>query len=231
MILCNSHDQLDHHVRVQRNNYGRDLDAKIKGIGEQCIEICKLSSHKKPLTLKINGRIGDVRINVIKLYRSTKNQKNNYGTKNFHWYITFMVHPLAAVLAPVFAMVLLQLIVTILMISGRVGIIDKEKVKINKYPTRSDSAALFAPVEKYANNFQNLLELPILFYVLTILMIVSNTVSPFFLICSWVFVGFRYIHSAIQCTINNVQWRFLAFLASNLALFLAWANFAITIFL
>src|SRR5689334_2649815 len=109
-----------------------------------------------------------------------------------------MVHPLAAVLAPVFAMVLLQLIVTILMISARVGIINRDKVKINKFPTRSDAVALFAPVEKYANNFQNLLELPILFYVLTILICLTNSVSPFFQNCAWVFVFFRYCHSAIQ---------------------------------
>ena len=48
---------------------------------------------------------------------------------------------------------------------------------------------------KVNNNYNNLFEVPILFYVLSILIYVTNNTDVIYVVLSWFFVGTRYIHS------------------------------------
>ena len=71
-----------------------------------------------------------------------------------------------------------------------------------------------------SDNFDNLFEVPVLFYVLTILIAITGTVSLFYVVCAWIFVALRCVHSAIQCTYNNVMHRFAAYGVATLVLWL-----------
>jgi len=80
-----------------------------------------------------------------------------------------------------------------------------------------------------ADNFSNLFEIPVLFYVLCILAFAANAVTPLLVAGAWAFVALRAIHSLIHCTYNRVMHRFPVYLLSTLILFALWGIFAIKI--
>jgi hypothetical protein len=47
---------------------------------------------------------------------------------------------------------------------------------------------------------------------------VTNQVDAAHVIVGWIFVAFRFLHSAVHCTINLVMLRFNLYLVSTLAL-------------
>jgi hypothetical protein len=64
--------------------------------------------------------------------------------------------------------------------------------------------------------FMNLLEVPVLFYLLAILFYVTHTVDTPVIALAWLFVLLRLVHSLIYFTYNKVLHRFLAFALSNM---------------
>jgi hypothetical protein len=75
-------------------------------------------------------------------------------------------------------------------------------------------------VQYPANNLNNLLELPILFYAICLYLYVTGSVDFLYMIGAWSYVGLRAVHSAIQCTTNIVMHRFSVYMASSLVLWL-----------
>lgn len=78
-----------------------------------------------------------------------------------------------------------------------------------------------------SDNFRNLFELPVLFYVLCLALAVTGLGSAAFAAAAWVYVILRAIHSYIHITYNRVIHRFYAYAASSLWLFALWAAFAV----
>jgi len=75
------------------------------------------------------------------------------------------------------------------------------------------------------DNFNNLLQMPILFYVLCLTLANSGIRSAVYDVLLWLYVLLRVGHSLIQLTHNQVQQRFLVWMTSNVALCLAWLLF------
>ncbi len=84
-------------------------------------------------------------------------------------------------------------------------------------------------VIKLTRNFSNLLEVPVLFYILCVLVITLQVNSVFLLSLAWCFVGIRIVHSAIHVTYNHPKHRFYAFLASSLVLLTMWIQLMFSI--
>jgi hypothetical protein len=81
---------------------------------------------------------------------------------------------------------------------------------------------------KLANrNYMNLLELPVLFYAVCVIIYVTGSTSGASLFLAWLYVGLRVLHSCIHLTYNNVMHRLYAFAASNTVLFVLWVVAAI----
>ena len=78
---------------------------------------------------------------------------------------------------------------------------------------------------KVSNNYNNLLELPVLFYVVSVLLYVTNGVEPAQIILAWVFVFSRYMHSYIHTTYNNVRHRLRSFMLGAIVLISMWCLF------
>lgn len=78
-----------------------------------------------------------------------------------------------------------------------------------------------------ADNFRNLFELPVLFYVLCLALYVTGQGGNLFVIAAWIFVLLRIAHSWIQCTHNTVKYRFMVYTASSLLLFGMWIVFVV----
>jgi hypothetical protein len=74
-------------------------------------------------------------------------------------------------------------------------------------------------------NLMNLLEMPLLFYVVSIALYVTRHVEPGLLVLAWIYVGLRLVHSAIHLTYNKVVHRLVAFALSNFVLVAIWIWF------
>lgn len=85
-----------------------------------------------------------------------------------------------------------------------------------------ESGAVPAAVLVPNRVFMNLLEVPVLFYVLCIVSYITQFVTHGLLIFAWVYFGLRVLHSVVYLTYNNVMHRFLVFAASNVALVFMW---------
>jgi len=73
-----------------------------------------------------------------------------------------------------------------------------------------------------ANAYANQLELPALFYVLTILAYVTHKAGILFVVLAWIFVIFRLLHAFVHVTSNNVSVRGPLFGMSAVVLAVMW---------
>ena len=100
-----------------------------------------------------------------------------------------------------------------------------KRIHPQKLSSRAKVQALLSD-DSAANNFNNLLEMPVLFYVLVALIIALDTTPGVISLLSWFFVGLRVVHSIIHITYNTVLHRFYVYVASGFTLWIAWAVFA-----
>ena len=71
----------------------------------------------------------------------------------------------------------------------------------------------------------NLLELPVLFYVVCLMFYVSNGVDATVMELAWAYVGFRLAQTLIHLTYNNVFHRLTVFGVGNFVLISLWGLF------
>ena len=85
-----------------------------------------------------------------------------------------------------------------------------------------ESAAVPTHVSIPNRNYMNLLELPVLFYVVCLVLYVTGGASSAAIGVAWTYVALRVVHSAIHLSYNHVIHRLTAFALSNVALVLLW---------
>jgi hypothetical protein len=81
------------------------------------------------------------------------------------------------------------------------------------------------------HSYESQLELPVLFYVLTILAIQTRHADVLFVICAWIFVVLRIIHAYVHVTSNDLRRRAVLFLAGAVVLAVMWLIFIVRILL
>jgi hypothetical protein len=79
------------------------------------------------------------------------------------------------------------------------------------------------------NCFANQLELPMLFYVLTILSIITHHADFVFVVLAWIFVLSRIAHAVVHTTSNNVMQRGPLFGLGMVVLLIMWVVFIVRI--
>ena len=84
------------------------------------------------------------------------------------------------------------------------------------------------PIEarKVQNSFHNQFELPLLFYALVALALITRQATTLLTILCWLFVISRVIHAVIHTTTNHVPSRFSAYVFGLTALIAMWVWFA-----
>jgi hypothetical protein len=80
-----------------------------------------------------------------------------------------------------------------------------------------------------AYSYSNQFELPVLFYVLTILAWVTRHADLIFVVLAWVFVIFRYLQAYVHVTSNQVRVRGAFFGVSALVLAIMWIIYIVEI--
>lgn len=114
------------------------------------------------------------------------------------------------ILWPAVALVVHTYLVLVLILIQRVHGIRAGKVRPRDFkPGESERVP---PEVCIANrNYMNLLEMPVLFYVVIILFYITGTVNQLALVLAWIYVGARILHSIVHLTYNNVLHRLLVF--------------------
>lgn len=120
---------------------------------------------------------------------------------------------------PVMVMVLVTILVWFYMYARRMGHLAKQNIDAQELATPEKVNALLPDeINNSSNNFKNLFEVPVLFYVVCLVATSVGMVGSFEVYSAWLFVALRAVHSAIQCTYNNVGHRFAAYGLSCLVL-------------
>ncbi len=82
---------------------------------------------------------------------------------------------------------------------------------------------------QFGNAFANQFELPVLFYVLTILEYVTHLAGTIFVVLAWIFVLFRILHAYIHVTSNVVRLRGGLFAMSAVVLAIMWVIYIVQV--
>jgi hypothetical protein len=77
--------------------------------------------------------------------------------------------------------------------------------------------------------YQSQLELPLLFYVLTILAWMTKQADFLFVMMAWIFVALRVVHALIHVTSNSLGQRAALFIVGAIVLALMWGIFMVRI--
>lgn len=126
-----------------------------------------------------------------------------------------------AIFLPALAMVALTFAVLGVMFKRRVGQMKRDRIHPQRVSTSQEAAALYSDVAP-ADNYRNLFEMPVLFYLALVVAALTDQVTATVLGLAWAYVGARALHSVIHCTYNKVMHRFRAFLLSVIALVSLW---------
>lgn len=129
------------------------------------------------------------------------------------------------ILWPTFALVLLILGMGIVTAVSRIGYTRRVPPTRDSFATRSAADAYFAPVDLPANNLANLLEMPVLFFALVPLLLITLSATKTQAALAWLFVIARLVHSYLHVVARNVRIRFLSHVAGNAILSAMWIGF------
>lgn len=133
----------------------------------------------------------------------------------------------AAIIWPTLALVALVYAVWITLFVQRLRHMKANPPGPDDFATGAAATRYFAPVEMPANNLRNLFEMPVLYFALVPLLLVTGSAGPVQLVLAWVFVALRALHSFIHIVPKKVPQRFLAYLLSTIVLSAMWIGFAI----
>ncbi len=127
-------------------------------------------------------------------------------------------------LYPLLAQVALTFVVMFRMYSARVAEFKEKRIHPQSVPTRAAFREKITDSANSADNFSNLFETPVMFFVAIVLAYTMLIYDPLLLVFAWMYVGCRVVHSFIHCTYNTVMHRFYAFAASAIVLLALWVR-------
>jgi hypothetical protein len=126
-----------------------------------------------------------------------------------------------ALIFPVFALAGWTALVLLLLAISRFLAAGQGKVVKEDF-TLTESRNVPEWVIRVNRNYMNLLELPVLFYVICLLLTMFGQHTPAMAALAWIYVALRILHSLVHLTYNHVIHRFFVFLCSNLVLLSIW---------
>lgn len=92
---------------------------------------------------------------------------------------------------------------------------------ITRVSGREASAGLFAA------NFRNQFEIPVLFFAVVALALITRRTDTLFVVLEWLFVLARVVHAGVHVTRNVIPWRSTAFAVSAATVAVLWIELAV----
>jgi hypothetical protein len=132
-------------------------------------------------------------------------------------------------LLPLFVQVLLTFCVMFGMMYCRTSTLQRGETRFEDIALREPNWPMRAT--QFGYSFSNQFELPVLFYVLTILEIVTRHADMLFVVLAWIFVVTRVLQAVIHVTNNNVRVRGAFYGVGAIILVIMWVIFIVRILL
>lgn len=124
---------------------------------------------------------------------------------------------------PMLLMVLLTFIVGLITMKNRIASVKSGTVSA-KYFKLMEGQEVPEIITKTTRSFNNMFEVPVLFYAGCILYISLDIQSLIGLVFAWSFVLMRYIHAYVHLTYNHLIHRMLSFWLAFLSAVGLWLN-------
>ena len=145
----------------------------------------------------------------------------HYGVLPMHS-DAIVAHP-SPLLWPLVALVAWTLLIMIWMLVARFAYFRRSGINLGNIPDGSRGVNLdgredAASSQWKSHNYNHLMEQPTLFYAIVLALVVMGFDHPVNVWLAWGYVGFRVVHSLIQCTVNKVRYRLPVFTLATLCL-------------
>lgn len=133
--------------------------------------------------------------------------------------------------APVIALVLWSFVVGFWLYFSRISAIKKYKIVYDPHRPNADfHNQLPAEARWKADNYNNLMEQPTLFYAVVIVLALLGEANAVNLGLAWLYVALRVAHSLVQILINMIIPRFALFMAGSIILLVLTIRAAFVVF-
>ena len=130
------------------------------------------------------------------------------------------------ILYPLIAMIFLTLIVGAQLLYCNSKAVLKGEVNIKSF--RLFDSEIPNSLKSVSQHYKNMFELPVLFYILCLLFIINDNSTDFDVIIAWGFFLFRFLHSLVRISNQNVNLRFGLFIGSFVMLIIGWISFTLS---
>ena len=135
------------------------------------------------------------------------------------------------ILAPLMALVLWTFVMWAWLYATRISAIRKNKIVMDpQRPGGELLAQLPAEVRWKADNYNNLMEQPTLFYAVALTLALLDADAGLNTGLAWLYVGLRVVHSLVQAIVNIIIIRFAIFMAASFVLLVMAIRAAMIIF-
>jgi hypothetical protein len=122
-------------------------------------------------------------------------------------------------LAPIIALVLWTLIMCAWLYATRIPLIVKGRVVYDpQRPNEAFQAQFPAEARWQADNYNNLMEQPTLFYAVMLTLALLGAANQLNVTLAWLYVALRIVHSLVHASVNVVTLRFGVFMAATTVL-------------
>jgi hypothetical protein len=125
-----------------------------------------------------------------------------------------------AILMPMFVQVALTFVLLFWTILLRLRVVRRGEVRPEEIALREPNWPRH--VQQVTNAFHNSVEMPMLFYVVVLLALITRTLDVTLYVLMWMFVLSRILHAGVHVTSNRLAHRTPLFLVGAIALALMW---------
>lgn len=129
-----------------------------------------------------------------------------------------MNHP---ILLPIFAMVVLTFTVLGVMFWTRVQALKKQTLRYSYFSTYTGDSPS-EQIIKTSRHYINLFELPVIFYVTSLIIIFLKLENSWNLAWAWSFVIARVLHAIIHLGKNNITHRLYTYVIGCISIIMLW---------
>jgi hypothetical protein len=135
------------------------------------------------------------------------------------------------IFAPLVALVLWSFVMGAWLYATRIPALMKNRIIYDPYrPNEAFHAQLPAQVRWKADNYNNLMEQPTLFYAVALTLALLDAGTGLNVLLAWLYVALRVAHSLVHALINIVMLRFTVFIAASIVLLLLSLRAALMVF-
>lgn len=135
----------------------------------------------------------------------------------------------AALLIPMIILIFFTFGIMLWMLKLRYRAVLKDGLDVKYFRLYGNDVEVPEYLVKVTQHYQNMLEMPPLFYLALILIVSLNITDTFYVILSWGFLLTRLVHSYIHTNKNRLFHRRNAFFVSMLILMIVWLKIAIAV--